>query len=85
MIKFHQLIAEFVYLINKSDFCDEPRIVETSFFSNEQFAFKIRIIFFPRLLFKSEFIIPRNISIIPINYSATSQSAAGITKNIFHK
>ncbi|HEX9975147.1 MAG TPA: DUF6516 family protein [bacterium] len=52
MIKFHQLIAECIYLLNRSGFCDEPRIVETSFFSTEQFAFKIRTTIFSSLIFQ---------------------------------
>lgn len=52
MIKFHQLIAECVYLLHQSEFCDEPKVIETSFFSTEQFAFKIRTTIFSSLIFQ---------------------------------
>jgi hypothetical protein len=52
MRKFHQLIAECVYLLSRSDFCDEPRIIETAFFSNEQFAFKFRTTIFSSFTFQ---------------------------------
>lgn len=52
MIRFHQLLAECIYLLNRSGFCDDPRIVETSFFSTEQFAFKIKTTIFSSLIFQ---------------------------------
>lgn len=52
MIRFHQLLADCIYLLNCSGFCDEPRIVETSFFSTEQFAFKIRTTIFSSFTFQ---------------------------------
>ncbi len=52
MIRFHQLFAECICLLNRSGFCDDPRIVETSFFSTEQFAFKIRTTIISSLIFQ---------------------------------
>jgi hypothetical protein len=41
-----KLLAETVSLLNESGFCDNTQILETSSFSTQQFAFKIRAAIF---------------------------------------
>lgn len=52
MMKFHELISECIHLLNQFEFCEQPKILETSFFSNEQFALKIRATIFSSLTFQ---------------------------------
>ncbi|MCI0614762.1 DUF6516 family protein [bacterium] len=45
-------MAELVSLLESSGFCENTQITETSFFSTEQFAFKIRTTIFSSLSFQ---------------------------------
>jgi hypothetical protein len=45
-------LAELVSLLESSGFCEGTQITETSFFSTEQFAFKIRTTIFSRHSFQ---------------------------------
>ena len=42
MSQFHSLMAEIISILEESGFCNDIQILETSFFSFEQFTFKIR-------------------------------------------
>jgi hypothetical protein len=52
MSKLSTLLAEIVSLLESSGFCDDTQITETSFFSTEQFAFKIKTTIFSSLSFQ---------------------------------
>ena len=52
MIQLHPLIADLVFLLDDSGFCSNTQMMETSIFSSEQFAFKIRTIIFSSYLFQ---------------------------------
>jgi len=52
MSKLSALLAELVSLLERSGFCENTQITETSFFSTEQFAFKIRTTIFSSLAFQ---------------------------------
>lgn len=52
MSSFSTLLAEMVSLLESSGFCVDTQIVETSFFSTEQFTFKIRTTIFSSLVFQ---------------------------------
>lgn len=52
MSKLSTLLAELVSLLENSGFCENTQITETSFFSTEQFAFKIRTTIFSFLSFQ---------------------------------
>lgn len=46
------LLSEIVFLLDNSGFCDHPQLLETSFFSTDQFVFKIRTTIFSSLTFQ---------------------------------
>lgn len=46
------MLAELVLILENSGFCDNPQITETSFFSTDQFAFKIRTAIFSSFSFQ---------------------------------
>jgi hypothetical protein len=52
MSKLSTLLAEIVSLLESSGFCDDTQITETSFFSTEQFAFKIKTTIFSSISFQ---------------------------------
>ncbi len=52
MSKLSTLLAEIVSLLESFGFCDDTQITETSFFSTEQFAFKIKTTIFSSLSFQ---------------------------------
>lgn len=52
MSQMHKLVAEIVSLLDKSGFCDNTQIIETSIFSLEQFTFKIRTTIFSTYTFQ---------------------------------
>lgn len=42
MNKLNELLAEIVSILDETDFCSGTRILETAYFSRQQFALKIR-------------------------------------------
>lgn len=52
MSKLSTILAELVSMLEGSGVCDNTQITETSFFSTEQFAFKIRATIFSSLSFQ---------------------------------
>ena len=52
MSKLSTTLAELVSMLESSGICDDTQITETSFFSTEQFAFKIRTTIFSSLSFQ---------------------------------
>jgi len=42
MNKLNKLLAEIISILDETDFCSNTRILESTYFSPQQFAFKIR-------------------------------------------
>jgi len=52
MSEINKLLVELVALLERSGFCENIRIIETSFFSATKFAFRIRTIIFSSISFQ---------------------------------